>query len=277
VSRDPNFFSIGEFSQITGLSVKTLRFYDEKGLLLPASVDFATGYRYYNAASVERARMVSRLRELQFPLEDIQRVLSECEDDAQLAAHFQRRLRTIQERLRADRKTAKALESAISDEAEAAALAQTRRFRVEEKNLAPIIVAGMRMTGRYEDCGQGFKMLAGKMGRHIAGKPLCLYFDGEFREADANFEPCFPLRREATPLEGITVRTLPAARCLTLIHQGSYRQLGRAYKTILAELHQRGLTADLPSRETYHKGPGMIFQGNPKNYLTEIQIPIKGV
>lgn len=275
MNRDPNFFSIGEFSQITGLSVKALRFYDENGLLPPASVDSATGYRYYNAASVERARMISRLRDLQFPLEDIQQVLSECEDDAQLVSHFQRRLRTIQERLRADQKTAKALESAISDEAEAAALTQTGRFRVEEKNLPSIIVAGLRMTGRYEECGQGFKTLAGKMGRYIAGKPLCLYYDGEFREVDANFEPCFPLRRGATPVEGITVRTLPATRCLTLIHQGPYRQLGRAYKAVLGEFHQRGLTADLPSREAYHKGPGMIFKGNPKNYLTEIQIPIK--
>ena len=160
MNRDPNYFSIGEFSQITGLSVKALRFYDENGLLPPASVDSATGYRYYNAASVERARMISRLRELQFPLEDIQRVLSECEDDAQLVSHFQRQLRSIQERLRADQKTAKALERAIGDEAEAAALTQAGRLRVEDKNLPAIIVAGMRMTGRYEDCGQSFKTLA---------------------------------------------------------------------------------------------------------------------
>jgi DNA-binding transcriptional MerR regulator/effector-binding domain-containing protein len=275
MNRDPDLFSIGEFSQITGLSVKTLRFYDEKGLLLPASVDSITGYRYYNALSVERARIITRLRELQFPLEEIQRVLAECEDDTQLSAHFQQRLRAIQERIRTDRKTAKALEKVLRDEAAAASLAQAGRFRVEEKNLASIIVAGLRMTGRYEECGRGFKTLAGKMGRHIAGKPLCLYFDDEFREGDASFEPCFPVRREVASVDGITVRTLPAARCLTLIHQGPYPQLGRSYKTILGEFHRRGLTADLPSRETYHKGPGMIFKGNPKNYLTEIQIPIK--
>lgn len=275
MNRNPNLFSIGEFSQITGLSVKALRFYDENGLLPPASVDSATGYRHYNAASVERARIISRLRELQFSLDDIRRVLSECEDDVQLISHFQRQLRTIQERLRMNQKTAKALEKAIGDETEAADLTRTKRFSIEEKTVPSIIVAGIKMTGRYEECGHGFKTLAGKMGRHISGKPLCLYYDGEFREEDANFEPCFPLRREAASVEGITVRTLPATRCITLIHQGPYRQLGRAYKAILSELHERGLTPDLPSRETYLKGPGMIFKGNPKNYLTEIQIPIK--
>lgn len=277
MNQNPNLFSIGEFSQITGLSVKALRFYDENGVLLPASVDSATGYRYYDSTSVERARIVSRLRELQFPLDEIKRLLAECGDDAQLVSHFQRRLRAIQERLRADRATAKALASAIRDEAEAAAMAQDGRFLVQEKTLPPVLVAGIRMTGRYEECGKGFKTLAGKVGRYIAGKPMCLFYDGDFRDDDANFEPCFPLRRETPSGEGITVLTLPETRCLTLIHQGPYRQLGRTYKTMLAELHQRGLSPALPSRESYLKGPGVIFKGNPKNYLTEIQIPIKGV
>jgi len=41
-------FSIGEFSRITGLSIKALRLYHEKGILVPGRVDDATGYRYYN-------------------------------------------------------------------------------------------------------------------------------------------------------------------------------------------------------------------------------------
>ena len=61
---DPQLFSIGEFSQISGLSVKALRFYDEKGLLKPAQVDATSGYRFYDAGSAERARVIARLREL---------------------------------------------------------------------------------------------------------------------------------------------------------------------------------------------------------------------
>ena len=48
-----NSYSIGEFSQVTGLSVKTLRFYHEKGILVPSSVDEATGYRFYDADKIE--------------------------------------------------------------------------------------------------------------------------------------------------------------------------------------------------------------------------------
>jgi len=72
---DPQFFSIGEFSRISGLSVKTLRFYHENGLLEPARIDPVTDYRYYDATCIERARVIARLRELQFPLDDIARIL----------------------------------------------------------------------------------------------------------------------------------------------------------------------------------------------------------
>src|SRR5947209_8756587 len=57
-------FTIGEFSRITGLTVKALRFYQEEGLLLPTLVDDQTGYRYYDGSKVERARTIVFLKEL---------------------------------------------------------------------------------------------------------------------------------------------------------------------------------------------------------------------
>ncbi|HUL55335.1 MAG TPA: MerR family transcriptional regulator [Opitutaceae bacterium] len=271
---DPQLFSIGEFSQISGLSVKTLRFYDEKGLLKPAQVDAASGYRFYDGASAERARIVAQLRGLQFPLDEIARILAECDDEADLLGHLERQRRLIEDRLRADRRTARALATMIAHEREAAQLAACPAFAVEEKQLAPLLVAGLRMTGRYADCGRGFATLGRALGRHCAGKPLCLYHDGEYREEDANFEPCLPLRQAVTAPDGVVIRTLPASRCLSLVHQGPYPQLGRSYRRIFAELKRRGLTVERPTREVYLKGPGMIFRGNPRRYLTEIQLPV---
>ena len=271
---DPQLFSIGEFSQISGLSVKTLRFYDEKGLLKPAQVDAATGYRFYDSASVERARIIAQLRELQFPLDGIARILAECGDEADLLGYLERQRRIIEDHLRADRKTARALAAMIVREREAAQLAASGAFAVEEKPLAPLLVAGIRMTGRYADCGRGFATLGRALGRYGAGKPLCLYHDGEYREEDANFEPCLPLRQTVAAPDGVVIRTLPATRCLSLIHPGPYSQLGRSYRKIFAEVGRRGLTVALPTREVYLKGPGMIFRGNPRRYLTEIQLPL---
>jgi effector-binding domain-containing protein len=77
-------------------------------------------------------------------------------------------------------------------------------------------------------------------------------------------------------VDGISVRTLPAGRCLCLIHQGPYEQLGRSYGKLLSAAAERSWKITLPTREVYLKGPGLIFKGNPKNYLTEIQLPMQG-
>ena len=56
-------YSIGQFSQITGLSPKTLRFYHEKGVLVPTSVDDATGYRFYDGRQIDKARVITRVNQ----------------------------------------------------------------------------------------------------------------------------------------------------------------------------------------------------------------------
>lgn len=63
--------TIGEFARAVGLTAKALRLYDETGLLRPAEVDERTGYRYYRAAQLDRARLVSRLRVIGMPLDRI--------------------------------------------------------------------------------------------------------------------------------------------------------------------------------------------------------------
>lgn len=67
--------TIGAFSQATRLSLKALRLYDQLGLLPPARVDEATGYRYYAPEQVEAARLVFLLRQLGMPLQKIAAVL----------------------------------------------------------------------------------------------------------------------------------------------------------------------------------------------------------
>lgn len=149
-------------------------------------------------------------------------------------------------------------------------------FDVVEKTIEPVLVAGFRMRGRYADCGKGFGKLGRHYGRHAAGKPFLLIHDAEYKPDDADFEPCFPLRQGAKlkhpAPEGVSVRELPGGTCLTLMHLGPYDQLSTAYDRLFAHAEQRGLQITPPSREVYHKGPGLIFRGNPKKYLTEIQL-----
>lgn len=268
-----NSYSIGEFSRVTGLSVKTLRFYHEKGILTPSSIDEATGYRFYDATKIEKARIIMQLRQMEFSLEDIAVVVGGCNDEADILNYLERQRNTLQQRIQEDRDIVRSLSEIIAREKSARLVLETSSFTVEEKTLAPMLVAGFPMKGKYSDCGTGFSHLAKAMGRHICGKALCLYYDGEYREDDANFEPCVPIRKKVEAA-GVAIRELPAGRCLSLLHRGPYDQLGRSYAKILKQAAERKWAIALPTREIYLKGPGMIFKGNPKNYLTEIQLPL---
>ena len=64
-------FRIGEFSRLTQVPVKTLRYYDARGLLHPARVDRATGYRYYTAVQFAQLNRLLAFKDLGFSLREV--------------------------------------------------------------------------------------------------------------------------------------------------------------------------------------------------------------
>ncbi len=76
---------IKEFAKLTGVTVRTLHYYDEIGLLKPSSVDEQNGYRFYDECCLERMQEILFYRELDFPLKEIQTILSSPEYDKNTA------------------------------------------------------------------------------------------------------------------------------------------------------------------------------------------------
>ena len=83
---------IKEFADFTGVSVRTLHYYDEIGLMKPAIVDKLTGYRFYDETSLERMQEILFYRELDFSLKSICSILSSPEYDKEKAMKEQKRL-----------------------------------------------------------------------------------------------------------------------------------------------------------------------------------------
>ena len=83
---------IKEFAKLTGVSVRTLHYYDEIGLLKPAFVDAQNGYRFYDQKSLLRMQEIMFYRELDFPLKSISEILSSPDYDKQKALAKQRKL-----------------------------------------------------------------------------------------------------------------------------------------------------------------------------------------
>lgn len=267
-------FSIGEFSKITGITVKALRFYQERGLLIPARVESGSGYRYYDQRNIDTARAIASLREYEFGLDEIAEILQDHADEENILRFLKQRKQALKNRISQNRDLVSSIDSIIQKEVKARQISEQSVFNIEEKNVAPVLVAGIRMKGSYDECGKGFAKLGRSLGRHISGQPLCLFYDDEYRENDADFEPCMTVRKPAE-VDGIDVRELGAGRCINLIHRGPYTELGRSYERLITYAKEHGYTMQKPSREVYLKGPGMIFKGNPTKYLTEIQILIE--
>lgn len=263
--------SIGEFSKASGLTVKTLRFYHEQGLLEPSSVDPESGYRYYRVEKVELARVITRLRELGFPLRDIAQIVKSYDEESDILDFLEQRREVIRNQVQELQNAATLIDQIVQSERETEAMVKTLTFDIEEKQVESLLIAGIRMQGRYQDCGTAFAKIGRRCGRYICGKPMMLHFSEEYRETDADFEACFPIRKDPGGLEEIAVRQLPGGRFLTLVHRGPYGEMSRSYQRIIEAMKQRSLTIQAPCREVYLKGPGMIFKGNPKKYLTEIQ------
>lgn len=267
-------FSIGEFSTVTGLTVKTLRFYHEQGVLEPTSIDPGSGYRFYSESKIEVARVIAALRDLGFSVAEVKEILRNHDDDADILTFLESRRQLIEERMRNDRQTYQRLKEIITHEREAIAKMSSTDYQIEEKMIEPMLIARVRMQGKYSDCGPGYGKIGRKLGRHICGKAMMLCHDNEYRENDATFDVAMPVRKGES-VDDIVVEELPGGRCISLMHLGPYPEMGRTYERLLKYAAEHDIKYQLPTREVYIKGPGMIFRGNPKKYLTEVQLMIK--
>ena len=265
--------SIGEFSKITSLTIKSLRLYHEKGLLIPSEIDEFTQYRFYDERNFETALSIKILKDHDFSLSEIKEMLDENPDNSDVLLKLYKKFSEVQQKIEKYQKISDSLENTINIEKEYA-MNIDEKFEIEEKNIESILIAGYRMKGKYPDISKGFTKLGKKFGRHINGKAIGLYYDSEYKDDNADFEACFPIRKGIGDNE-ISVRELKGGKCVSLIHKGPYDKISNSYKKIFSYVNEKGYGKIIPSREVYLKGPGMIFKGNPKNYLTEIQILVE--
>jgi len=267
-------YQIGEFSRITELPVKTLRFYHEQGLLVPAHVDPQNGYRFYNDENLARARVIKQLRALDFSLEEVGEILKFDADEESFLEKLVEQKEVLQLEVERLTNINKTIDRIILFESSMRKKMAESKFEIEEKRVDNLLICGIRIQGKYAECGKAFSTLGRKFGRHIRGQAMLLHYDTEYKEDDADFEACMPIAKgEST--EEIDVKVLPGGRCVSLLHQGPFDTLGRSYELLTKYINEKRYQVKCPSREIYIKGPGMIFKGNSQNYVTEIQMMIE--
>ena len=260
-------YQIGEFSKMTKLTVKTLRYYDEAGILTPSCRE-ESGYRLYSDTDYEKAKLIVLLRGFDFSIAELRDIMEHYENRDDLRYYLAEKKVQIEARIRDCRSLMRQMDAYLSLPKQEE---NSMNYKVEIRKLEPVLIASVRFQGRYEDTGKYVARLFGAVKSRAAGAPFNLYYDGEYRENDADIEVCVPVR-EPVSAAGIESRRLPAMEVIVTTHVGPYDKLGDAYKAVNDFAAENHLEMKTPSRETYVKGPGMIFKGNPNKYQTEIAV-----
>lgn len=266
--------SIGEFSKVSGLTIKALRFYHQRGLLIPARIEAGSGYRFYDQRNLKTAQLISILRALEFKLDDIQTFLAEDnENNRNILEYLEKRKGEVEDKIQSQQELLYKLDQIIKQQVASQQFWDESKFEVEHRELKPTLVGGIRVTGRYSDIGESFGKLGRTLGPHIAGPAMCLYYDDEYREEDADFEPAFPIVKKVEVAD-ISVRELPGGNSICLKHLGPYEELWRSYTKLFRYANEQGLQRVIPSREVYLNAPTPFSKVDPSQYVTEIQFII---
>ena len=267
-------FKIGEFSKLSQVPVKTLRYYDEIGLLRPAQVDDFTGYRYYSADQLPRLNRILALKDLDLSLAQIGELL-----DGDLPAEQMRgMLRLKQAEVR----------GRVKEEQARLARVEWRLRQIEQegkmsdqevvvKKVAAMKVASVReVIPSYGEVGRLYGEVFKYVGRHRArpgGPAFSIYYDEGYRESDVDVEAAVPLSKDLPDRDRVKVRELPAVEEMACtVHKGSYDTFAEAYNRLLTWIEANGYRICGPNREVYIKGPGLLTK--PSNYVTELQVPV---
>jgi DNA-binding transcriptional MerR regulator len=220
-------YKIGEFSKITNLTVKTLRYYDEQNILTPSYRNEENSYRFYDEQDFKKAKLITLLRNLEFSISEIKDLLNNYEDPSDLSYFLDEKKRLIEERIRQEKSLLEKIDLYIKpNQMEDDGM----NYKVEIKNLKPVTVATIRYKGNYTEVGNYFSKLFRVVKNNAAGCPFNCYYDGEFKE-EADIEACVPISKFAE-YSDITTKKLPEIKALYTQHIGPYENLGIAYKAI---------------------------------------------
>ena len=275
-------FRVGDFSRLTRVPVKTLRYYDDIGLFKPVSVDRFTGYRYYSIEQLPRLNRLLALRAIGFSLEHIGRIL-----DAELSAEQLQAMLLLRQ---------SELEQDLVDLEER--LARVRAFlqeieregkmsdiQVVIKPIASVTVAGAREVVPQpslmrERCGALHNEVVAYMKRHqlkSSSPSLALYHDSSAEGIDVEMAYFVEAPASVPPPEGAAqVHTLPAEETVaSAVYHGSYdafEAVSEVYGAVGRWIEANGYRINGASRELYLQPPDWATK--ERIGVMEIQFPV---
>jgi DNA-binding transcriptional MerR regulator len=255
--------TIGEFAQLTHLSVRMLRRYHDSGLLEPAAVDPFSGYRYYTTAQIPSAQVIHRLRELDVPLAEVGRILATDDPGvrAELIAGHLDRLQTSLDRTRA---AVNSLQRLLRPEA--GNLAVTVRSEPARVVAAITDVVDLSNVLEWYDDAMDELDAVERLG------PPGGRYDNELFSAGRGAALVYRPTADPASYGRVKPVELPAVELAATIHRGTHDDIDVTYGRLGAWVVDHALAVDGPVHETYVVGPR--DDPDPATWRTEIGWPV---
>ncbi|MFD0713213.1 MerR family transcriptional regulator [Paenibacillus sp. GCM10027626] len=270
--------SIGEFSKICEVSTKTLRYYDEIGLINPDEINPENGYRYYSIRQLEKMLFINRLKSYHFSLEEIKAILELEEDQSEekLYSALNRKRREIQEKLNAFEYTLKQLSYDILNlEKGIPIMAYLGDIEVQLVKTKPMNILNIRQMMSSDDYAAGYGKYFSRLYEKIAaekltlrGTPMTIYHSPEFNPASNDIEFAIPIEESVEE-----TRDLPGGLCAKSVLKGSYSELTSVYARLREWIENEGYELVNSPYEVYVTDPKRAAV--PEEMVTEVYFPVK--
>ena len=262
--------TIGEFSKICRVSTKTLRYYDEIGLLRPIQVNDENGYRYYQVSQLKDLLLITRLKLYQFSLPEIAMIIAR-NDNTYLANSIRLKRKSILMQLDKQEYILRQMEQDI-DKIERSIDIMSNNIVVNLVETQPIKIYSLRKYISMNDFEAIFGELFGgiyKNGIQINGPCLSIYHDEDFNREHTDVEVGVQVAGGDDP----HIRILDGGLCCYATYIGRYDDFTKIYATLAEWMEKEGYSTAAPPYEKYIKGAQ--DKVSPDEFVTEIYFPIK--
>jgi DNA-binding transcriptional MerR regulator len=266
---------IGEFSQMMQVTVKTLRHYEQKGLLLPDEVDEWTGYRYYSIEQMQKLQSIRYLQSLGFSLDEIKELY---DDDSHTPSVRQMDEKIKETELQLNQLIARR-NRLLEWKNSRKQITKMEKFNIQ--SLPEIIVASHReVIPNYEALGpMCYEKIGPEMQRLGCKCPKPGYcftvgHNGEYTPTNIDIEYCEQVEEMGTDSAIIKFKKLPAIpKALCMKHIGPYEKFYESFIETFKYMEQNGYKIAGKPRTSYVDGPWN--QDDPEKWVSVIQIPIE--
>ncbi len=268
-------FKIGEFSKLTQVSIRMLRYYDETGLLTPAKTDPWTGYRMYSAEQIPVLNRIIYLRDSGFQVSEIAAILNN-EFSGLTEEELDRKSAEILKRIQEDRGKLRKIE--IARKAVKAGSKDEMHCQILMKSIPACQALTLRRTiPDYYAEGELWKELSSFISEHpvqITDCVFSVYHDPDYRERDVDVELCVPVKHAGTNAGQFLYRTIEAVPVMaSTMAYGPFSNIAGSYAAFAGWLQQNSrYRMSGPDRQIVHRGPWN--EDDPARYLVELQIPL---